>query len=533
MNRPGDLPAMVSVVAAYWAAVAALVYLSMAGTAGVLVYPLDDTYIHMAIAKNMAAHGVWGVTAEHFTSATSSPLWTGVLAAVYAVAGVSDWAPLILNLLAGTVFVISLYALLANTGLAAATAAIAAAGIAFAGTLPTMTMIGMEHVLHALGTVWFVVLGARLAGRDEPAGVWPVAALAAALTLIRYEGAFAVAAIVMALWIARRWHAGIVIAVAGAVPILLYGLWSQSQGGFPLPNSVLLKGVAPAMSVTGLLQLAMFWTAITGLVANPHLAFLLIAVLGLAAMPRREAGAREREVLALVFVACTLLHLQFARVGWFFRYEAYLVVLGLVAAAALVRGVEWPALPRSRNRFVVAVSVALLIGVLAFPLLRRGINALRQAPAAAANIFEQPYQAGLFLAEFYRGRRVAVNDIGAVGYLADVSLLDVWGLASHEIADLKRRRAYTTAALSEIAERQDVEIAVIHPGVLDETAGVPPGWQLVGEWRIADNVVLGASAISFYAVKTGARDALIDHLVTFADRLPAGVLQRGLYRAHQ
>jgi hypothetical protein len=533
MNRPGHVPAMASVVAAYWATVAALVYLSMAGTAGVLVYPLDDTYIHMAMARNVALHGVWGVTPEGFTSATSSPLWTGVLAAAYAAAGVSPWTPLILNLVIGTALVVSLYVLLAGTGIAAAIAAPVTAAIVFAGTLPTMTVIGMEHVLHALVTVWFVMLGSRQAGRDDPAGVWPVAALAAALTVTRYEGAFAVAAVVVALWIARRWRAGVVVAVAGAIPILLYGWWSQSQGGFLLPNSVLLKGVAPAMSITGLAQLAMFWTALTALMSNPHLAFLLIAVLGLAALPRRDASVREHEVLALIFVVCTLLHLQFARVGWFFRYEAYLVVLGLVAVATLVRGVAWPAMPQSRNRLVVAVTVALLIGTLAFPLLRRGVNALRQTPAAAANIFAQPYQAGLFLAEFYRGRRVAVNDIGAVGYLADVTLLDVWGLASHEIADLKRRRAFTTAALTSIAERQGVEVAVIHPGLLDEAGGVPPGWQLMGEWRIPDNVVLGASAVSFYAVKAGAGDALIDHLVTFADRLPAGVVQGGRYLAHQ
>ncbi|MCR4400347.1 MAG: hypothetical protein NUV35_05650, partial [Syntrophomonadaceae bacterium] len=64
---------------------------------GMLVYALDDAYIHMAVAKNLILHHVWGVTAGHFSSSTSSLLWPSLLAALFAIFGINDSIPLVLN----------------------------------------------------------------------------------------------------------------------------------------------------------------------------------------------------------------------------------------------------------------------------------------------------------------------------------------------------------------------------------------------------------------------------------------------------
>src|SRR4051812_45844062 len=44
------------------------------------VYPLDDTYIHMSIGKNLAEFGQWGITRHEFTSSSSSILYTLLIA---------------------------------------------------------------------------------------------------------------------------------------------------------------------------------------------------------------------------------------------------------------------------------------------------------------------------------------------------------------------------------------------------------------------------------------------------------------------
>ena len=47
---------------------------------GTFVYTLDDAYIHLTIGRTLAEHGVWGVSPREYSSASSSPLWTILLA---------------------------------------------------------------------------------------------------------------------------------------------------------------------------------------------------------------------------------------------------------------------------------------------------------------------------------------------------------------------------------------------------------------------------------------------------------------------
>src|SRR4051794_21459878 len=73
----------------------------LARTHGQFIYTLDDTYISMAMAKNMAQYGVMGLTRYEFSASSSCPLWILLISAVYGVTGVTWWAPLALGFVAG------------------------------------------------------------------------------------------------------------------------------------------------------------------------------------------------------------------------------------------------------------------------------------------------------------------------------------------------------------------------------------------------------------------------------------------------
>src|SRR5690242_17300955 len=90
---------------------------SVARHHGQFAYALDDAYIHMAMARNVVQHGVWGITRHGFTSSSSSPLWTLLLSAVGAVAGIHDLTPLLLNTLFASALCVAIYAFLRSWGI--------------------------------------------------------------------------------------------------------------------------------------------------------------------------------------------------------------------------------------------------------------------------------------------------------------------------------------------------------------------------------------------------------------------------------
>ena len=173
--------------------------------------------------------------------------------------------------------------------------------------------------------------------------------------------------------------------------------------------------------------------------------------------------------------------------------------------------------------------IALLAFVLAFPFADRVLRALLTTSQAMNNIYEQQYQMGRFVQEYYEGESLALNDIGAVTYLADTRLLDLWGLASKEVAKAKLDQAYGPGVIAGLADQHGVRIAIVYDLFFDETGGLPASWDKVGEWRIRNNRVCASDVVAFYAVEPDAKAKLIQNLRDFQAELPPDVEQSGEY----
>jgi len=142
----------------------------------------------------------------------------------------------------------------------------------------------------------------------------------------------------------------------------------------------------------------------------------------------------------VIYATSALLHMQFAATGWFFRYEAYLVALGLFTLAdTSAQDVQQARSAMGGHPKRAAAKLVAVLGLSALaisPLLERGVVSLRQVTKATRNIYEQHYQMGMFLKTFYSGAVVAANDIGAITFPT---------LAT---ADSRTRRAKSLAAPS-------------------------------------------------------------------------------------
>jgi hypothetical protein len=493
---------------------------------GHLIYVLDDGYIHMAVAKNLVLHGVWGVDKYGFSSATSSPLWIFILAGCQLVCGLHEITPLVINIVACSLIVFYVFYRLRKINCHPVLNLVVLWLVIFCTPLPTLTFTGMEHTLHILATLLFLFQAAKVIAAEVPSRreIILLFLLSFFLVSIRYEGLFPVSMVCLLLMARKRRAISVILGIVAFLPVLLFGIVSMSFGWKFLPNSILLKGKIPQYSVQGMVEL--FYKGYWSILDNPHILMLLLAALLLLLYLLRSGFTWTlAPIMLVVFSGTTLMHMLFSRAGWF-RYEAYLVTIGIVTIAVAGQP-ELPAISFKdfkNNPFQYFSALALVI-ILFIPLLRRTVIPWMRTQPASRNVYEQQYQMGLFLKEYYQGKTVAANDIGAINLLADIRCIDLIGLSNLEISELARNNLFNGSVFSNQLHKNKVEIGVVYSKYFP----IPPDYITAGEWTIPNNTICSDSVVTFFAKDSLEAKQLMQNLRSFSSRLPPDIKQSGPY----
>ncbi len=487
-------------------------------------YVLDDPYIHLTLGRNLAATGVLGVNRGEWASASSSLLWTLLLAGADLLVGDRLLTPLVLNLAVAVGLLAAITAFL--TARKTPPLVILALGLVFLVAVPVVPLAftGMEHLLHlALVLALVGAIAACLQGRGRP---WVALRLGFLATACRYESAFVVFGLAVGCLLARRWAlaAGLL-----AMPVLFvggFGLVSAAHGESLLPNTLLVKAVAHAPGESFLLAKLLCLGRNARLA--PPLVALMLASLWLLPASRRSGRPRPGLRCALLaFPLAALLHLTLASVGWFYRYEAYLYGWGLVVIAwgfaeTFRRGQFDETSPRRAALAKWALSgVPVLLGILvAAP----RWPALPETPRGMAEVYCQQGQMARFVRAYYNQATVALNDIGAVSYYTEARLVDLVGLANHRLAVARVKGGITPEFLDRVAAEEGAQIAICYTDWFRQ--GPPARWRLVAAWVTpGEEIAVAGQTVGFYALREDPA-VLRQRLEAFQPWLPTGIAVR-------
>jgi hypothetical protein len=494
-------------------------------TQGTLIYALDDSYIHMAVARNFAEAGVWGCTPFHFSSSSSSPLWTFGLAAAYRVFGVHEWMPLVLNIAAALATLLVAERSLARLGVQPLVRGAALVGIVIAFPFAGIALIGMEHTLHLLLTIAFgaVAVTALTAPVSGPAQVERrrvagLCALAALLVASRYEGIFMVGLACLALLARRRLLPAVAIGLAALLPVAAMGGFSVANGWYFLPNPLMVKAVGENTSTLAALLKPFGSEDLEFLRNNRAMPILLgLAVLAAAAQWRaRLEPWRAPLLFALLLGAMILLHghFVFSPLYWAYRYDAYLVGFGVFVAAVVLA--QLPRLAAQPRGAAAALLVALLVPFVSD--VREGLVASAEIEGMRGTFLEQ-YQTARFIRLYGPNDTVIVNDLGAVTYYTGARILDVVGLGDIEPVAIMRRAAYGSPDVIAWTAPYRPRFAIFSLGWSYVVPLIPPEWPMVAEVEMPPH----RHRVGFFAVDPSAawplRAAVAQHYGGFPAEL--------------
>lgn len=481
---------------------------------GGLGLPLDDGWIHLQFARNLA-HG-FGLSFNpgELVTGSTAPLWTALLALLFPLPGdVMLWTKL-LGMLLYLAGIDATWRLARELELGPGLAALAAGLTLATSWLVWSALSGMEIPLFVLLSLWGMILHLRERARpDRP----PLAlAVFAVAVLARPEGLLLLLLALLDRLLSfaggeegLRWRrpapavllAGAAFAACALAGPLLFYAWA---GGSILPTTFAAKGGGGLRLLPDFRYLA----NVLGVFFRPQPWMTLLAGAGAVALASRLGTPRDRGLLPVLWLLGLPLAYSLLTPGptkmlgnfgrYYFPLFPMLVVLGVLGLEPAVRALSSRLRPRGL-RTGLAATLALVVFAPTVAVLFQGERFYVQN---VANVEESDVAVARWLAARLPPQSVlAVNDIGAIKYLLPNRVIDLASIASPEIGREVRRAAaagvpWSEALLASVVRRRP-DYLVVFPSWVPALAR-DPRFVAVYTVPIPRNITMGGDQIVVY-----------------------------------
>ena len=466
-------------------------------------FPLDDSWIHLAFARNLAAGQGLSLNPGELVTGSTAPLWTALESVLLLLPGsLALWVKLlgVALYLAGAD---ATWRLARELELPRGLSALATGLALGSGWLVWSALSGLEIPLFVALSLWGVLLHLR---ERRDAGRVPLSmAVLAAAALARPEGALLVALAVLDRWLAvglggwRRLLPGIALALLLLVPVIAFNL---GVGGSPLPTTFAAKAGGGRDWLPELKQLH----GVAGILFRVQPWSVLLAAAGAVELARRLGTARDRGLLpALWLLGLPLAYTAISPDGqvvagnfgrYYFPLYPFLAVVAMLGLAPLAARLGPTARTGPLRRGFVVLATALLL----WPTLVSTVRISGRYAQSVANVDSSDVAMARWLASRLPPDAVlAVNDIGAFGYLLPNRLIDLAGIANPELADyLTAPEGRRAGMLRFLAERRP-DYLVVFPSWFPELFSSGGDFQPVHGLRIPGNITMGGDELVVFS----------------------------------
>ncbi|HSL43934.1 MAG TPA: hypothetical protein VK897_10925 [Anaerolineales bacterium] len=453
------------IILAVAALVAVLFYLIVSHLIFRIGFPLDDTWIHLTYARNLAEHGEWAFRLGQRSAGSTSPLWTALLSIGFLI----RLAPYVWTYLLGWALLtlLAVYAENITRKLVAGyQSRIPWAGLffIFAWHLTWSAVSGMETLLH--GLIALVVLGDLIDGSRRYLALGLLAGLS---VWVRPDGLTLMGPIMfVALLSEHTWqlHTGAIWKALLGFGLLFfpYLLFNLALSGSPMPNTFYAKQA----------EYEMYWLSkplteriseyLWPLLASPFIALLPGAVVWLVKNIRqRNWGALASLIWFLGYIA-----IYFARLPAYQHGRYIIPALPVMYLWGTLGLLEFVLTPTANKRVTFIWQVITVVLILAFQF----VGARQNAYDVFLIESEMVHTAKWVQQNLPSNARLAVHDIGALGFHVQNPLVDLAGLVSPDVVPFIRDEP----RLAEFMDANSVDYLItfpsFYPGLTSQLSSV-------------------------------------------------------------